>query len=55
MTIGLAVCARTGWRLHESVELTRLSEPLQRSLAQPSLRLLIVGDSTAVPDATTIP
>lgn len=48
MTIGLAVCARAGWRLHESVELARLSEPLQRSLAQPALRLLIVGDSTAV-------
>jgi lysophospholipase L1-like esterase len=48
VTIGLALGIRTGWRLHESVELTRLSKPLQRVLAQPSLRLLVVGDSTAV-------
>jgi hypothetical protein len=33
VAIGLAVCARTGWRLRESVELTRLSKPLQRPLA----------------------
>ncbi len=34
MALGLAVCARTGWRLHESVELTRLGTPKQRPLAQ---------------------
>lgn len=55
MAIGLAVCARTGWRLHESVELTRLSKPLQRPLPQPSLRLLIVGDSTAVGTGASVP
>lgn len=55
VTIGLAVGARTGWRLHESVELTRLSKPLQRALAQPSLRLLIVGDSTAVGTGANAP
>lgn len=53
LAIGLALCARTGWRLHQSVELTRLSTPLQRLLAQPSLRLLIVGDSTAVGTGAT--
>lgn len=47
------MCARTGWRLHQSVELTRLSKPLQRLLVQPSLRLLIVGDSTAVGTGAT--
>lgn len=46
--IVLALCARTGWRLHESAELVRLSKPLQRGPAQASMRLLIVGDSTAV-------
>lgn len=55
VAVGLAVCARTGWRLQESVELTRLSKPLQRILAQPSLRLLIVGDSTAVGTGATAP
>ena len=42
-----AVGARAGWRRRESDELTRLSTPLQRLPAQPSMRLLIVGDSTA--------
>ena len=55
MAIGLALCARTGWRLHASAELARLSEPLQRLLAQPSLRLLIVGDSTAVGTGASVP
>lgn len=39
---------RTAWRLQASVELTRLSEPLQRAPERPGLKLLIVGDSTAV-------
>lgn len=55
MAIGLAVGARTGWRLHDSAELVRLSKPLQRSLVQPALRLLIVGDSTAVGTGATAP
>jgi len=46
--IGLAVAARTGWLLSTSVALTRQSEPWQQAPAQPALRLLIVGDSTAV-------
>jgi hypothetical protein len=53
--VGLALCARTGWRLHQSVELARLSRPLQRLLVQPSLRLLVVGDSTAVGTGATVP
>lgn len=48
----VAIClfggARTAWFLRESVELARQSEPLQHSPEQPSRRLLIVGDSTAV-------
>jgi lysophospholipase L1-like esterase len=53
--IVLLVCARTVWRLHESAELIRLSEPLQSSPVQPPLRLLIVGDSTAVGTGATAP
>ena len=55
LAIGLALCARTGWRVYESVELAKLSKPLQRTLVQPSLRLLIVGDSTAVGTGATTP
>lgn len=55
LAIVLLVLARTAWRLHESAELVRLSEPLQRSPAQPTMRLLIVGDSTAVGTGATSP
>lgn len=48
-----AGCAVT--RLHESVELARQSEPLQRQLDQPRARLLIVGDSTAVGTGASAP
>jgi lysophospholipase L1-like esterase len=51
----VAVSARTAWRLHESAELVRLSSPLQSTPIQPSLRLLIVGDSTAVGTGATAP
>ncbi len=40
--------ARTAWRLQEAADLTRRSEPLQQAPARPALRLLVVGDSTAV-------
>jgi lysophospholipase L1-like esterase len=43
LTSGCAV-----WRIGQSAELARLSEPLQQTPVQPALRLLIVGDSTAV-------
>jgi lysophospholipase L1-like esterase len=55
LTLGLAVCAKAGWRVHESLELARLSQPLQRTLVQPALRLLIVGDSTGVGTGATTP
>lgn len=44
----LLLGACTAGRLHEAAELARASEPLQRRVEQPSARLLIVGDSTAV-------
>jgi hypothetical protein len=55
LAIVVLVCARTAWRVHESAELIRLSEALQRSPAQPSLQLHIVGDSTAVGTGATAP
>ncbi|WP_088285094.1 GDSL-type esterase/lipase family protein [Ideonella sp. A 288] len=51
----VGVAARTAWRLHESSELIRLSVPLQHAPVQPALRLLIVGDSTAVGTGATAP
>ncbi len=48
VAVSLLVVARTAWRLNESAQLARLSEPLQRPLVQATKRLLIVGDSTAV-------
>ena len=48
LAIVLWVAGRTAWRMQESVGLTRLSEPLQVAPARPAMRLLIVGDSTAV-------
>ena len=51
----LWACGRTAWRLHESGELTRSSKPLQRMPAQPALRLLVVGDSTAVGTGASAP
>ena len=36
------------WRISRSAELARQSTPYQQKPAQPALRLLVVGDSTAV-------
>jgi lysophospholipase L1-like esterase len=44
----LAVSARTAWRIVQAAELARASEPLQRVPERAAMRLLIVGDSTAV-------
>lgn len=55
VALGLAITVRTGWRLHTSVELARVSEPLQRRPADPALKLLIVGDSTAVGTGASTP
>ncbi|MDZ7590633.1 MAG: SGNH/GDSL hydrolase family protein [Rubrivivax sp.] len=51
----VALGARTVWRLNESAALVRLSSPLQHTPVQPSLRLLIVGDSTAEGTGATGP
>lgn len=55
VALGLAIAARTGWRLHTSVQLARMSEPLQHRPPQPALKLLIVGDSTAVGTGASAP
>ena len=55
VAVALWACARTAWRLQESSELTRASKPLQRMPLQPALRLLIVGDSTAVGTGASAP
>lgn len=55
----LWVGGRTAWRLHVSVGLTRHSEPLQHTPQptpqHPALRLLVVGDSTAVGTGASSP
>ncbi len=51
----VGVGARTAWRLHDAAELVRQSTPLQRTPAQTSMRLLIVGDSTAVGTGASVP
>ena len=45
-TLALTGCA--AWRIGASIDLARLSEPFQQRPAEPSKRLLVVGDSTAV-------
>ena len=45
---GAVVAAQTVKSLRESVELARLSEPLQHAPRDARMRLLIVGDSTGV-------
>lgn len=55
IAVFVGVGARTAWRLLESAELVRRSSPLQRAPVQPSGRLLIVGDSTAVGTGATTP
>lgn len=42
----LTGCA--AWRIGESIDLARRSEPLQQHPGDPAKRLLVVGDSTAV-------
>jgi lysophospholipase L1-like esterase len=54
----LAVLTMTGcaaWRVAQSVELARRSEPLQVQPPSPVLRLLVVGDSTAVGTGASTP
>jgi lysophospholipase L1-like esterase len=57
-TSALALLTLTGcsaWRVAQSVELARQSEPLQVQPPAPRLRLLVVGDSTAVGTAASTP
>jgi lysophospholipase L1-like esterase len=54
MTV-LAVTGCTVWRIGQSAELARQSEPLQVRPAAPALRLLVVGDSTAVGTGASTP
>lgn len=54
----LALLTLTGcaaWRVAQSVELARQSEPLQVQPPAPALRLLVVGDSTAVGTGASTP
>lgn len=44
----LTMSGCAAWRIAESAELARRSEPLQQAPAAATLKLLIVGDSTAV-------
>jgi lysophospholipase L1-like esterase len=55
VAIVLWAVARSAWRVQESVQLTRLSEPLQHAPERHALRLLIVGDSTAVGTGASTP
>jgi lysophospholipase L1-like esterase len=48
MALVLIACGRVAMRLNTSVELARASEPFQHAPDRARLRLLIVGDSTAV-------
>jgi lysophospholipase L1-like esterase len=55
---GLVVVAFSGctvWRLGQSMELTRRSEPAQQMPEQPTQRVLIVGDSTGVGTGASTP
>jgi lysophospholipase L1-like esterase len=47
-TAVLALAAHAAWRIGQAAALARASQALQQSPAQARLRLLIVGDSTAV-------
>ena len=51
----LTLTGCTAWRVAQSVELARLSEPLQVQPPAPVLRLLVVGDSTAVGTGASTP
>lgn len=54
----LALLTLTGctvWRVAQSVELARQSEPLQVQPPAPAMRLLVVGDSTAVGTGASTP
>lgn len=51
--LGASGCA--AWRIKQSAELVRQSEPFEASPAQPVATLLVVGDSTGVGTGATSP
>ena len=51
----LFVLGRTAWRLQEAAALERMSEPLQQAPDVARMRLLIVGDRTAVGTGASSP
>ncbi len=51
----LTVSGCTVWRIGKAGDLAKQSEPLQHTPANPALRLLIVGDSTAVGTGASSP
>lgn len=51
----LVVSGCAAWRIGQSVALARASEPFAQAPAQPTRRLLVVGDSTAVGTGATVP
>jgi lysophospholipase L1-like esterase len=58
LLLGVVVLSTTGcaaWRLVRAAELARQSTPLQAEPARPALRLLMVGDSTAVGTGASSP
>jgi lysophospholipase L1-like esterase len=58
LLLGVVVLSTTGcaaWRLGRAAELARQSTPLQVEPARPDLRLLMVGDSTAVGTGASSP
>lgn len=54
-TVLLAVSGCTSWRLAQARELAQRSEPFSQRPAKPALRMLIVGDSTAVGTGASSP
>ena len=50
-----ATAGRMAWRVHQSAELARHSRPFEQQPQAPLLRLLIVGDSTAVGTGASSP
>ena len=51
----LAASCRTAWRLQRSAALARHSVPIQQRPSHPSVRMLIVGDSTGVGTGASSP
>lgn len=55
LVLALATTGCAVWRIGKAGELARLSEPLQHTPVDAALRLLIVGDSTAVGTGASSP